>query len=89
MTRNGEPIATVPIRDSIRTGIYYNSHYEGIRAAIWANATLDELERWIAGDYDQQFMATVVAAYRADGEIQRHTSAAVNDALRKRAKAKR
>ncbi len=88
MTRNGQKIETVHLRDSINTGIRYNSYFEGIRAAVWAGASLDELGRWIAGEYDQRFMATVVAAYRSDGEIRRHTNAAISAALEKRAKRK-
>ena len=56
---------------------------------MWGGSTLDELERWIAGEYDGRFMATVVAAYRADGEIRRHTNAAVVASLPKPDKGKK
>ena len=59
------------------TGITYSGHFEGMRAAIAAGATLDELEKWAGGGYDPTFMAQVIAWYRADGLISQHAQDAV------------
>ena len=84
MTRYGQPIQEYPLRDSVGTGISYSTYFESLRAAVWANATLDELRRWMAGEYPSEFMSTVTALYRLDGEIRQHAEDAVNRAVEKR-----
>ena len=68
----------------MHTGIAYSSYYEGIRAAIASNATLDELKKWIDGLYPPWFMGTVVAAYRADIAINNHAEDVKSTAIEKR-----
>jgi hypothetical protein len=89
VTRHGEKIEQYPLRNTVNTGIQYNTYFEGIRAAIVAGATLDELNKWVDGGYPQRFMATVVAWYRADGLITRHSDQAVAKAIEQMQKRKR
>ncbi len=84
MTRHGNRIESYPLRDSVQTGIRYGIHFEGVRAAVWAGATLRELQEWLDGKFPSRFMATVVAAYRADGLIQAHREDAVNRAMQRK-----
>jgi hypothetical protein len=46
--------------------------FEEIDAAIAAGATLDNLEKLLAGGYDRNFVATIVAWNRSKGMIQSH-----------------
>lgn len=46
--------------------------FRGLLAAIWAGATLDELEKWERNEYSSQFKATVVAAYNMKHLIDAH-----------------
>jgi hypothetical protein len=84
VTRYGQPIQEYPLRDSVGTGISYSPIFEGLRAAVWAGATLDELKRWMDGAYPNEFMARVTALYRLDGLVRQHAEDAVNRAIEKR-----
>jgi len=55
-----------------------------LRAAVWAGSTLDELKRWMDGEYSHEFMARVTALYRLDGMVHQHAEDAVNRAIEKR-----
>ena len=88
MTKGGTPIQEASLPNSVNTGIRYNNYFGGIRAAIAAGATLDELEKWINGEYAPRFMAMVFAWYETENLITQHTNAAVGRAMEKHAKRK-
>jgi len=81
--RFGEKIDSYPLKGGVNTGITYSLYYEGLDAAVWAGATLDELEKWYNGGYDSKFMSVVVALYRAHEQIEIHTRQAVSPKERK------
>ena len=81
MTRHGEPIEDLALRDAVETGIQYGMAFEGIRACVWAGL---DLERWEVNRYDSSFMARVVAAYRLDGMIEQHSRQAQAAAAKKK-----
>lgn len=46
--------------------------FRGLQAAIWAGASLDELEKWELGEYNAKFMNTIIAVYNMVHLVQSH-----------------
>ncbi len=46
--------------------------FRGLRAAVWAGATLDELEKWANHEYSQSFKALIVATYNMAHLVDAH-----------------
>jgi hypothetical protein len=86
VTRNGQPITDHGIRGGVNTGIGYSPYYEGLTAAIGAGATLNELEKWIDGDYSPHFMAVIIAWNRTKHLISNHTEDAVSRAAKNKSR---
>ncbi len=72
VTRNGEPIENVHIRDSVDPHISFSMGFQEWEAAIAAGATLDELLKWDQRGYPKEFMAKVIAWYQNHTLVKAH-----------------
>lgn len=82
MTRNGEPIATVGVKDSIDPNISYSRGFGEWEAATAAGLDMWE---WENNGYPRWFKARVIAWHRSHGLIELHTQ----DAVARKARSKR
>lgn len=82
ITRHGEPIAKHRLANTVHTGIRFNLYYELWDAAIAAGATLSELAR--LDEYDNAFLARVVAWNRGHIYIDAHKGDAQAEAMKKK-----
>lgn len=86
VTRNGQPIELVPVRDVIATGIVYAPLMPGLvplfeerEAAVYAHYS------WMQWrELDPEERATVVAQYRMHAVIAQHQNDAVSLAMERR-----
>jgi hypothetical protein len=86
VTRNGVEIFSHGVRGGVNPGISYSLYYEGVDAAIEAGATLEEVRKWVDGEYDTRFMALIIAWNRTRKVISNHTEDAVATAMKRRGK---
>ena len=84
--RHGEPISSQRLSKGVNPGITYDPSFEGWMAAIYAGATLDELEKWDSWGYPRQFMAKVIAYYRQKKRVESFTEEAVAKSVNKKGK---
>ncbi len=88
VTRNETNILHHGIRNAVTTGIVFgNNLFEMMDAPVKCGASLDELEKWMNGDYSIQFMKEVVAYYRMSSIIDSHKDDAVYLAMERKRKA--
>ena len=88
VSRNGFPIEEVWLKDSVNTGIVYETlTFPLWEAAVAANATLDELER--LDDYPKTFLAKLIAWHQKHRIVQMHEQDAAARAAEKRNKPKK
>jgi hypothetical protein len=74
VTRNGEPINRVGVKDSIDPNISYSRSFGEWEAAVAAGLDLWE---WENNEYPRWFKARVIAWHRLHGLIELHTQDAV------------
>lgn len=72
MTKHGEDIRKASLRNEIRPGIRTPLRFRGLQAAVWAGATLDELQKWEMGRYSPRFKAKIIALYNLEHLIKAH-----------------
>lgn len=88
--RNGLPIDTVAVRDSVNTGISFgNLTFPLFDAAVAAGATLAELEKLECGEYSKRFMVQLLAWHEIKQTISLHVEDARARAAERKAKRKR
>lgn len=87
MSRNGFPIEDVWLKDSVNTGIQYETlTFPLWEAAIAAGATLDELAR--LDQYPPRFLAKVIAWHQKHRIVKLHEQDAVQRAAERRQRRK-
>ena len=80
MARNGIPIGERSLRHSLNTGITYAAGFEQWEAAVAASLDLEQLHQ---GGYDNEFLAYVVAWWRARNQIAAHQADAREEHARR------
>lgn len=70
MTRNGEPIETVAVREAVETGISYSQRFAEWEACIAAGL---DIERWEAGGYPIALKAAALAWHRGHVQVALHS----------------
>lgn len=81
VTRNGEPISNVGVKDSIDPNISYSRSFGEWEAAT--SVGLD-LWKWENDVYPRKFKARVIAFHRLHGLVELHTQDAVAQKSRKK-----
>lgn len=83
VTRHGEPIEDVRVRDSVDPGIQYGMSFAEWEAGVEAGV---DMYKWETGGYPKWFKAKVLAWYRLHNLVKLHTEDAVQAAARHKSK---
>jgi len=70
VTRHNIPIQIYPLKNRVNTGIKFAPLYESMDACIMAGC---DLERWLDGNYADEFMHLVIAFFRMKNSIESHS----------------
>lgn len=69
MTRHGEPISSLSIRNKLYHGITYSSRFEEWEACIAAGL---DVEKWEDNEYTNRLKGYVIAWHRVHNMIESH-----------------
>lgn len=85
MTRHGDPIRDVPLKDTVETGIAYSMLFAEWEAAHAAGLSLWDWEREV---YPRSFKARVLAWHNLHGLVEAHKDEAASEAAKRKSKSK-
>ena len=86
ITRHGEPIESITLKSSVRTGINFSPYYEQWDALVTAGATIADLYLYEQGEFPPWFLAKVVAWTRANRLINNNVEDAISAEMRRKSK---
>jgi hypothetical protein len=86
VTRHGNPISKLSIRNKLHHGITYSSRFEEWEACIAAGLSID---KWEENEYSNRLKGYVIAWYRVHNMIESHVQDASIDRAKRDAKRKR
>ena len=86
MTRHGEPISKLSIRNKLHHGVTYSSRFEEWESCIAAGL---DIAKWEDNEYTSRLKGYVIAWYRVHNMIESHVQDAGIDRAKRDAKRKR